>query len=61
MSLFGCATESSPPSAPFVNSCKKDQLVQIVDHYCVTVTEKMHEDELRNVVLSSLFAQGVCK
>ncbi len=31
----------------------------IADHFGVTVAEKLHKDELRNVGLSSLFDQGV--
>ncbi len=43
------------PSVTFMKACKKDDLLCIADHFGVTVAEKLREDELQNVVLSSLF------
>lgn len=43
------------PMETFVKGCKKDQLVEIANHYGLDVTEK------RKVVLLPLFKQNVLK
>ncbi|KAM3611452.1 uncharacterized protein V6R79_018685 [Siganus canaliculatus] len=47
------------PSVAFLKTCKKDELSRIADHFCITVPERVHKDELRDVIVSSLFDQGV--
>lgn len=47
------------PTVAFVNSCKKDQLFSIASHYGIDVPDKCHKEELKGVVLSYLFDQGV--
>lgn len=47
------------PSVVFIEAGKKDDLFCIADHFGTTVAEKLHKDELQNMVLSSLFDQGV--
>ena len=47
------------PTVAFVNSCKKDQLLSIASHYGIDVPGKCHKEELKGVVLSYLFDQGV--
>lgn len=35
------------PTVAFANGCKKDQLVQIADHYGIAVAEKKCKEEIR--------------
>ncbi|KAM3610731.1 uncharacterized protein V6R79_008142 [Siganus canaliculatus] len=47
------------PSVAFLKTCKKDELSRIADHFGITVPERVHKDELRDVIVSSLLDQGV--
>lgn len=47
------------PGAVFLDSCKKDQLVQIAEHYGIALQEGMLKDELKMFVLLTLFEKGV--
>ncbi len=47
------------PCAVFLDSCKKDQLVEIAEHYEIALQEGMLKDELKMFVLLSLFERGV--
>lgn len=47
------------PCAVFLDSCKKDQLVEIAEHYGIVLQEGLLKDELKMFVLLSLFEMGV--
>ena len=47
------------PSAVFLDTCKKDQLLEIAEHYDIVVREGMLKDELKVFVLLTLFEKGV--
>ena len=47
------------PCAVFLDSCKKDQLVEIAEHYGIVLQEGMLKDELKMFVLLTLFEEGV--
>lgn len=43
----------------FVNARKKNQLVEIADHYGVVIAERSCKDELRTAILFSLIERGL--
>ncbi|KAI9522742.1 hypothetical protein NQZ68_033840 [Dissostichus eleginoides] len=47
------------PSVSFLDDCKKAQLVDIAEHYKIAVVGSKRKDEIKAVIVSSLFEQGV--
>ncbi|KAI9536021.1 hypothetical protein NQZ68_038082 [Dissostichus eleginoides] len=47
------------PSVSFLDDCKKAQLVEIAEHYKIAVVGSKRKDEIKAVIVSSLFEQGV--
>ncbi|KAI9535308.1 hypothetical protein NQZ68_002862 [Dissostichus eleginoides] len=47
------------PSVSFLDDCKKAQLVDIAGHYKIAVVGSKRKDEIKAVIVSSLFEQGV--
>lgn len=48
-------------SEVFLQSCTKDQLLQIASHYGIDIVDKKHEGEIKDFVLAALLEQGVIK
>lgn len=46
------------PTAGYINGFKKDQLVEIADHYCIVVAGINLKEEIRKAILLSLFERG---
>lgn len=47
------------PTVGFVNTCKKEELLEIADHYSIVVAGKSRKAEIQKTILKSLFDQGV--
>ncbi|KAI9514952.1 hypothetical protein NQZ68_028904 [Dissostichus eleginoides] len=47
------------PSVSFLDDCKKAQLVDIAEHYKIAVVGSKRKNEIKAVIVSSLFEQGV--
>lgn len=48
------------PTVAFMNVCKKElELVKIADHYGIVVSGSSRKGDIKEVILSSLFEQGV--
>ncbi|KAI9533265.1 hypothetical protein NQZ68_025659 [Dissostichus eleginoides] len=47
------------PSVSFLDDCKKAQLVDIAEHYKIAVVGSKRKDEIKAVIVSSFFEQGV--
>ncbi|KAI9534216.1 hypothetical protein NQZ68_014512 [Dissostichus eleginoides] len=47
------------PSVSFLDDCKKAQLVETAEHYKIAVVGSKRKDEIKTVIVSSLFEQGV--
>lgn len=47
------------PSVAFMDGCKKEQLVKIAEHYGIVVSGSTRKDDIKNVILASLFERGV--
>ncbi|KAI9536307.1 hypothetical protein NQZ68_034864 [Dissostichus eleginoides] len=47
------------PSVSFLDDCKKAQLVDIAEQYKIAVVGSKRKDEIKAVIVSSLFEQGV--
>lgn len=62
---FYCLSENecyhfdTPLNRDFVKSCKKDQLIEIANHYGIAVAENCHKEELVKTILPSLFDRRV--
>ena len=41
------------PSEVFMNSCTKEELLQMADHYEIRVADKKRKDEVKCVILSA--------
>jgi len=49
------------PTAAFITSCTKEQLVQIADHYDINIMGKRQKEEIKADILASLLGKGVLK
>ncbi|KAI9535605.1 hypothetical protein NQZ68_003159 [Dissostichus eleginoides] len=47
------------PSVSLLDDCKKAQLVEIAEHYKIAIVGSNQKDEIKAVIVSSLFEQGV--
>ena len=47
------------PSAVFLESCKKEELLEIAEHYEIELEEGILKDELKVFVLLTLFERGM--
>ena len=47
------------PSVSFLDNCQKAQLVEIAEHYDIAVVGSKRKHDIKTVIVSSLFEQGV--
>ncbi|KAI9537666.1 hypothetical protein NQZ68_022327 [Dissostichus eleginoides] len=58
--ILWCCLRAGRSTTPLgSNDCKKAQLVDIAEHYKIAVVGSKRKDEIKTVIVSSLFEQGV--